>query len=180
MQNPIQAPELQVSHWLNTKDNITLAELRGKVVLIEAFQMLCPGCVSNGLPQAMKARKVFRPEDLVVLGLHTVFEHHSAQGTVDALKAFMHEYKIPFPVGIDMAGENTDIPKTMAAYNMRGTPTTILIDRQGYVRKHKFGMEDDMVLGAEILSLVQETTSIAATGPGSEPADCADGTCPAP
>gem|GEM_PF-3133559 len=41
------APELVVSEWLNTDSAPTLANLRGNVVLIEAFQMLCPGCVSH-------------------------------------------------------------------------------------------------------------------------------------
>jgi hypothetical protein len=48
------APELQVSHWLNADSPITLARLRGRVVVVHAFQMLCPSCVSHGLPQATK------------------------------------------------------------------------------------------------------------------------------
>ena len=39
--------------------------------------MLCPACVSHGLPQAARLRETFAPEDLAVIGLHTVFESGS-------------------------------------------------------------------------------------------------------
>ncbi len=58
------APELQVSQWLNTLRSITLAELRGRVVVLHAFQMLCPGCVSHGLPQAAAIHELFRQQML--------------------------------------------------------------------------------------------------------------------
>ena len=95
------APELQTVHWFNTEAPLTLEGLRGRVVVIEAFQMLCPGCVSHGLPQAKRVAETFDSDDVCVLGLHTVFEHHTAPGTADALGAFLHEYHITFPVAID-------------------------------------------------------------------------------
>ncbi|MGD8326995.1 MAG: redoxin domain-containing protein [Sphingomonadales bacterium] len=174
MQNFPQAPELNVSTWLNSDNPITLESLRGKVVLIECFQMLCPGCVSHGLPQAHRVHQVFNREQVMVLGLHTVFEHHDAQGTEAALKAFLHEYRIPFPVGIDMPGTNGPTPQTMTTYRLRGTPSILLIDRQGRLRKNHFGQVDDMVLGAEVMALVGE----AAIMPNVE--DKTAGVCPAP
>ena len=63
--------ELQCAQWFNTDAPITLAALRGKVVVIEAFQMLCPGCVSHGLPQVQKLRQMFPEVHVFVLGLHT-------------------------------------------------------------------------------------------------------------
>lgn len=53
------APEWSVSQWFNTDGNPTLAGLRGRVVMIEAFQMLCPGCVAHGLPLAQPAHRLF-------------------------------------------------------------------------------------------------------------------------
>ena len=150
------APELQTTHWLNAPQEITLASLRGKIVMLEAFQMLCPGCVTHGLPQAQRASQAFSPDDVAVIGLHTVFEHHLAQGTKEALEAFLHEYKINFPVGIDTPSAGGGTPRTMTEYQMQGTPTLILIDRQGRLRKQAFGMEQDLVLGAEIMSLLKE------------------------
>ena len=65
------APELAVSHWFNTPEPITLQSLRGRVVLLHAFQMLCPGCVSHGTPQAQRAQTLFRNTDLAVIGLES-------------------------------------------------------------------------------------------------------------
>jgi hypothetical protein len=45
----------------------------------------------------------------------------------------------------------------MQTYQMQGTPTTILIDRAGNLRKQKFGRDDDMLIGAEIMALVSES-----------------------
>ena len=182
MQNsnaPQPAPELDVAEWLNSNKDVELADLRGKVVLIEAFQMLCPGCVTGGLPMAQKAREIFKPADLVVLGLHTVFEHHEAQGTKAALTAFLHEYRIKFPVGIDRHNGDEPLPNTMRAYQMRGTPTTILIDRQGRLRWQHFGQVEDMVIGAQIMELLAEAEFSTATGttPAS-PSDCDENGCP--
>ncbi len=148
------APKLSVSQWLNTEKPITLSQLRGKVVLIEAFQMLCPGCVVHGLPLAQKVRSHFPPEAVAVLGLHTVFEHHEAMTPV-SLKAFLYEYRISFPVGVDEAGSGA-LPRTMDAYQMQGTPTTLLIDKMGNLRAHWFGDLSEMKLGAEIATMLCE------------------------
>ena len=119
--SPTPAPDLAVSRWFNTTEDLTLEKLRGRVVLIEAFQMLCPGCVSHGLPQAMRVHDSFPKELVSVIGLHTVFEHHAAMTPV-SLEAFLFEYGIGFPVAVDSAGPQ-GIPITMGAFGMRGTPT---------------------------------------------------------
>lgn len=151
------APELDVAEWLNTPDPIRLADLRGKVVVLEAFQMLCPGCAQIGLPQLAQVREQFAPADVAVLGLHTVFEHHEAQGSRAPLEAFLHEYRYTFPVGIDRPGQGS-VPMTMQAYNLQGTPTLVLLDRQGRLRRKAFGHVPDIRLGAEIMALVAEPT----------------------
>jgi hypothetical protein len=149
------APEWRIAHWLNTSTPVSVNALRGKAILAVAFQMLCPGCVSHGLPQAQRVRAAFAADDLAVIGLHTVFEHHDAQGSREALAAFLHEYRIEFPVGID-AQSGEGVPHTMRAYQMQGTPTTILIDRGGNIRLQKFGHVDDLRLGASIQMLIGE------------------------
>ena len=142
------APELSVSEWLNAAAPLTLAGLRGRPVMLHAFQMLCPGCVSHGTPQTQRAHDMFKNTDLQVIGLHTVFEHHEAMKPV-SLKAFVHENKLTFPIGVDT-------PVTMANYGMRGTPTMILIRRNGTVYHHGFGQQDDMAVGAMIASVLSE------------------------
>lgn len=151
-QTLVSAPELEVAEWLNTPDPITLANQRGKIVVIEAFQMLCPGCVSHGLPQAKRIYETFDPDDISVLGLHTVFEHHDAMTPV-SLKAFIHEYRLLFPVGVDAPGPG-GMPLTMRSYGMQGTPSLIIIDQSGYLRHHYFGQVSDMQVGSDIATLI--------------------------
>lgn len=149
------APPWQVDRWFNTSAAPTLASLRGRVIVLEAFQMLCPGCVSHGLPQAARVHATFPHDQVAVIGLHSVFEHHAAMTPV-ALQAFLHEYRIGFPVAVDRASEHGPIPRTMQAYDMRGTPTLVLIDARGNLRHQHFGQVSDLLLGAQIAALVHE------------------------
>lgn len=156
---PRPAPAWQTTEWFNTEEPLTLERLHGKVVLLHAFQMLCPGCVEHGIPQAQRVARTFAGAPLVVVGMHTVFEHHEAM-RAPSLKAFLHEYRVAFPVGIDAPDpEGGFIPQTMKAYAMRGTPTTILIDAQGRMRRHAFGVHEDLMLGAELQTLLIEAQS---------------------
>lgn len=150
----MKTPELRVSQWFNTDHDITLTGLHGQVIVIEAFQMLCPGCVLHGLPLAQKVQKSFSSDAVTVLGLHTVFEHHAAMTPV-SLAAFLHEYRITFPVGVDATGEGS-MPKTMEAFQMRGTPSMLLIDKVGALRAHHFGEVNELQLGAQIATLLNE------------------------
>ncbi len=172
------APPLRVSEWLNTASPITLEALRGKVVVIHAFQMLCPGCVSYSLPQAAAIHEAFGKNGVAVLGLHTVFEHHEAM-TPAALKAFVHEYRLRFPIGIDLAASGSPIPQTMAAYQLQGTPSHIYIDRRGRVRLQHFGSLNDLVAGALIGQLLAEQDEADAVPASSDGTSDADSSCTA-
>ncbi|MFI2429844.1 peroxiredoxin family protein [Streptomyces sp. NPDC018955] len=160
------APDWDVSQWLNS-DALDLERLRGKVVLLEAFQMLCPGCVAHGIPQAQRVESAFAGADVQVVGLHSVFEHHAAMTPV-ALEAFLSEYRVTFPVAVDRHAEDDPTPLTFARYAMQGTPTTVLIDREGRLRMQRFGAVEDLVLGASIATLLEERDVVPA------PAETAD------
>ena len=144
------APEWDVTQWFNTPNPIALADLRGRVVVVLAFQMLCPGCVSRAIPQMLAVRQTFAPDDVAVIGLHTVFEHHDGMGPA-SLKAFLHEYRVTFPVGIDRADPaGGSMPVTMARYAMGGTPTVLVIDREGLLIEQAFGHLSDLRLGTSV------------------------------
>lgn len=160
MSYPTLAPPLSISRWFNTRQPPNLPELRGRVVLLHSFQMLCPGCVSHALPQASALHAVSDPEQLAVIGIHSVFEHHAVMNA-EALQAFIHEYKISYPVGIDATTPGSAVPQTMARYGWRGTPTTVLIDRIGQVRLQHFGRLDDLQLGLLIGQLLAEAANVA-------------------
>ena len=116
------------------------------------------GDVRVGLVREQEANNFgMRRTAVAVIGLHTVFEHHAAMTPV-SLKAFLHEYRITFPVGVDMPAPQSPVPQTMQAYGLRGTPSLILIDREGRLRRHGFGPEDDLAVGAAIATLVAETS----------------------
>ena len=154
--NQALASELVVETWLNTENDISLSDLKGKVVVIEAFQMLCPACVNHSLPQAQKLHDAFRGSNKVqVLGLHTVFEHHEAMQR-KSLQAFLYEFRYDFPVAIDKHVDGSDTPETMKKYNLRGTPSTIIIDKNGNLSEVLFGAVSDLVLGLKIGKLLQD------------------------
>lgn len=150
-----RAPRWTVSEWLNREAPLALDDLRGKVVVLHAFQMLCPGCVQRGLPQAQRIRALFDPAEVAVVGLHTVFEHHDAMTPV-SLRAFVREYRLTFPIGVDAVADDGPVPQTMRAYGLRGTPSLVLIDRKGLTRRHGFGTDDDLEVGAAIATLLAE------------------------
>lgn len=151
---PDMAPPWQVARWFNSEP-LALASLRGKVVLLHAFQMLCPACAMQALPQMQRVRRAFAHERLAVVGLHTVFEHHEAQRPV-SLAAFLHEYRYDFPVGVDAHDEGDPLPRTMRSYALQGTPSLVLIDGEGRLRQQHFGVLDDLVLGVGIGRLLAE------------------------
>lgn len=150
------APPWSVSQWLNTEQPIEQSDLSGRVVVAAGFQMLCPGCVDQTIPQLKRVHAMFPADQVAVIGLHTVFEHHEAMGPA-SLAAFLHEYKVTFPVAVDAASpDGGPVPTTMRRYGMQGTPTLLLIDRSWQLRRQSFGHVPDLQLGAEIMALVCE------------------------
>lgn len=146
---------IHAREWLNADRPLSLEDFRGKVLAVEVFQMLCPGCVSHGLPQASRIASTFAPDKVAVIGLHSVFEHHDAM-TPTALRAFLHEYRIRFPVAVDQPGDNGPLPRTMSEWQLEGTPTLVLFDRSGQMRARHFGQVSDLSLGAQIMALTLE------------------------
>jgi len=157
-------PEWDVTRWFGG-DVGSLRAQRGRVVVVHAFQMLCPGCIYRGIPQAIELTKAVDPKEVRVLGLHTVFEHHEAMGDA-SLAAFLDELRVPFPVGVDRHDTDQRHPATMRAWGLRGTPSTLVIDRDGRLVHQAFGAESDLALALTIGRLL-------------EPQACADGLCAA-
>ncbi len=144
-----KAPEWLVSEWLNVP-GVTLSELKGKVVIVEFFQLWCPGCNKFSIPLMKEWTRTFKKEidagKLTMLSIHTVFEGHSYQNP-ERLKSFIKEKGIEHLVGIDMHKNGDHIPETMKRYETRGTPEMAIIDRNGVIRFQMFGGFDSA--GAE-------------------------------
>ena len=67
------APNLSVSAWVQGAAT-NLDEQRGNVVLIEVFQVNCPGCFFSAIPEAIKVHDRFAGQPVTVLGIATAFE----------------------------------------------------------------------------------------------------------
>lgn len=154
MFDPEKPPELEVAQWLNCTEPPTLAGERGKVVVVALVQIVCPGSAKHGLPQAMRIRHIFEREQVSVFALHMAFQNIEEQ-TPEKIESFLNEKGILLPVAIDKP-DGANRPKTMAAYELRGTPGLLIFDRQGRLRRHYLGGVDDLRLGAEIMAMLIE------------------------
>lgn len=144
-----------VDRWFNTDKPLSLPDLAGKVVVAQAFQIVCPGSISHALPQLQKIAATFSPDHVAIIGLHAGFGPADAV-TADAVAAFIQAWDIKFPVGLDVSDGPNRLPRTMAGYQMRGTPSMLLFDREGRLRRHTLGAATDMQVGAEIAALIFE------------------------
>jgi hypothetical protein len=200
-----KAPNLHVSSWVQGKPT-NIDNEKGNVVLVEVFQVNCPGCFIYGMPESINIYNKYRDKGLTVLGLATAFEDFDKNNlenlqrlvstgevvgeTHRALSQYGQlreggrlSYKIPFPVGMDLltkeSGPLTDskvmdfveanVPDfrsysekdrqtlvervrqilrqkaysaaTFEEYALRGTPSSILVDRKGILRSTFFGSD---------------------------------------
>lgn len=150
-----QAPEWVISEWINT-EGLTLEDLRGKVVVIDFFQLWCPGCNKFSIPLMEKWKdKYSEHKDIQLIGIHTVFEGHSQQ-TPERLRQYVKEKKITYPVGIDKYVSSQRLPETMVRYHTRGTPEMAVIDKKGRIRFQHFGSFETSVVEKLIDSLLNE------------------------
>lgn len=128
--NPQPAPELDgLTDWINS-DPLTLAQLRGKVVLIDFWTYSCINCLRT-LPALEGWYNAYKDDGLVIIGVSApefAFEHIPSN-VEDAVK----KYGITYPVALD----NDFL--TWRAYDNAYWPATYFIDRQGRLRNTHFG-----------------------------------------
>jgi peroxiredoxin len=212
-----KAPLLSVSDWIQG-DEINFDRLLGQVVLVEVFQVNCPGCFLYALPQAVELYHKYSEHGLTVLGVATAFEDFDKNNLENLTRLAEHgevigetlrvlsqqnklsagrlPYRIPFPLAMDRLvrrrGEITDnvianfirdhIPdfdqrpkahqqqikqqalsylqsldyhaETFERFELKGTPSHILVDKKGILRDCAFGAYPE--LEARILGLMQE------------------------
>lgn len=135
------APEWVVSEWINSSP-FTLKELRGKVVVIDFFQLWCPGCNSFLIPLMLRWEEVYKDNpNIQLIGIHTVFEGHDYQ-TTNRLRRYVKEKGIGHPIAVDSYVSSKRTPETMIRYQTRGTPQIAIIDKEGTIRFEKFGRFD--------------------------------------
>lgn len=120
------APALAVQEWVRGKPT-TLDELQGKVVLLDIFQIICPGCHAAH-PEIVRMRERYADRGFEVIGLAVAFEYESVQ-TPKHIRNYVERKDYPYAVAIDKG-----LTETFRRYRSRGTPYTVLIDRKGRIR----------------------------------------------
>ena len=197
-----KAPNLKLGKWVQGMD--TNFDKEGdNVKLVEVFQVNCPGCFMNSIPEIINIYNKYKSDGLSVMGVATAFEDYD-KNTLENLEMLLTtgevvgdtkqalsqygqldngklQFKIPYPIAMDSlvkeGGEpsmekmtafiNQQIPnfesqpddyknqiysrvkeyyrskeytaETFEMYSLRGTPSTILVDRKGILRDVSFG-----------------------------------------
>lgn len=138
------APEWDISEWINSEP-INLHDLRGQVVVIDFFQLWCPGCKTFSIPLSLQWEREFAADiaadRMKIVSIHTVFEGHEHQ-TVERLRKFVKETGFGHPVGHDHLDIHPRFPNTMILYGTRGTPEMAIIDKNGLIAFQKIGFFD--------------------------------------
>jgi len=123
------APEISNQIWLNSEP-LQLADLRGKVVMVEFWTFGCWNC-RNIEPYVKSWHEKYASQGLMVIAVHSPefqYEHD-----VNRVKEYIREHKLPYAVPID--NEFT----TWRKYENRYWPTLYLIDKEGKIQFIKIG-----------------------------------------
>ena len=117
-----KAPNLKVSKWVQGMDT-NLDKQNDNIVVVEVFQVNCPGCFMYGIPESIEIYNKYRSEGVSVLGMATAFEDFD-KNTLENLQLLLEtgeavgetkkmlsqygksredkiSYKIPYPVAMD-------------------------------------------------------------------------------
>lgn len=108
-------------------DSVSLAEQRGKVVLLNVWATWCHPC-RDEIPELRALHKRYEGRGLQLVGVSV-----DADGNDEGIKAFMKEFEMTYPIWRD-PGENVS-----TQFLVIGVPATFLIDKQGVLRWRKTG-----------------------------------------
>jgi peroxiredoxin len=126
------APEFRdVTRWINSEP-LTMAKLRGKVVLVHFWTHGCSNCVNN-YPHYRAWRERYAGKDVVIVGVHT--PETPGEREVERVKAQAAKHGLKFPIAVDNDASN------WSAWNNRYWPTVYVVDRRGIVR---YGWEGEL------------------------------------
>jgi thiol-disulfide isomerase/thioredoxin len=143
----VRAPELRGRRWLNTGGaELTLAGLRGKIVLLDFWTFCCINCL-HVLDELRELEERYA-DVLVTIGVHSPKFVHEADP--DAVEAAVERYAVHHPV--------LDDPEliTWDAYAARAWPTLVVVDPTGYVVAQLSGEGHAHGLGVLVEELVAE------------------------
>jgi DNA-binding beta-propeller fold protein YncE len=143
----VRAPELEGGKgWLNTDRPLKMAELKGKIVLLDFWTFCCINCI-HVIPDLKKLEAKYNKE-LVVIGVHSAKFKNERES--DNIRQAILRYEIEHPVVNDSDFE------IWSQYAARAWPTLCLVDPDGYVVSMHSGEGHFESLDKEIGALVSD------------------------
>ncbi len=152
------APDFPAKDWINTKKVKGIADLKGKVVILDFFAPWCPPC-RKVIPVLAECYEKYKSKGLVVVGYTKLYGSYKddeinkgkvpAEEEKNLIKGFIKRFKMTFPVAI---AENSD---AFDAYGVSGIPTLVMIDKDGNVVDIAAGSKDKATLEAKIEKLLK-------------------------
>ncbi len=124
-----------------TGAQVRLADFKGKVVLLNFWGTWCVPCLRE-IPELVRVSEQFQKKGFAVLGIAV------DSGRPDDIRAFMAEHRMTYTI---LIGELGFIKK---AFRVVGFPTSILIDRQGMIRKRYVGPQSVEVFKNDVEPLL--------------------------
>ncbi len=121
---------------------LTLANYRGKVVLLDFWATWCEPCKTE-IPYFIDMQNRYTGQGLQIIGI-------SMDDEVKPVRDFQQQFKMNYPVAIGNA-------KLAESYGgILGLPITFVIDRQGHIYKRHIGQTDSSVFEGEVQKLLAE------------------------
>ncbi|MCR4336241.1 MAG: cytochrome c biogenesis protein DipZ [Candidatus Omnitrophica bacterium] len=146
------APEFTgIERWLNTSIPLTMADLKGKVVLVDFWTYSCINCVRT-LPYVTGWYEKYKDRNFVVVGVHT--PEFSFEKETKNVEQALGQFKIHYPVAQD------NDYRTWRSYRNRYWPAEYLIDVNGHIRKTHFGEGAYAEMEQAIRQLLREAGNV--------------------
>lgn len=124
---------------------VTLSNLRGKVVMVNLWASWCPPCRAE-MPAIETMYQAYKDKGLEVLAINTTYQDGEAEAA-----AFAQNYGLTFPIPLDRTGAVSN------RYLLRALPSTFFVDRQGVIRSVVIGGPmSAAVIQSKVEELLQE------------------------
>ena len=115
---------------------IALADLRGKVVLVNFWATSCPGCIKE-MPSMVETYQQYKDRGFEIIAVAMSYD------PPNYVLSFVKTRQLPFPVALDVDGAHA-----RAFGNVQLTPTTFIIGKDGRILEQKLGELDFVKLKA--------------------------------
>ena len=124
----VKAPALTLTTL--TGEKINLAQLKGKVVLVNFWATTCPAC-AHEMPALAQTYTAYKNKGFVMVAVAM------PDDPPNYVLSYSQSHQLPFPVALDVMGE------AMRAFgDVRATPTSFLIGKDGIIVDQRIGELD--------------------------------------